>query len=76
MNKSFALIALIALTACTTPKTVMKNPKTGQIATCGGSSTGSFAGGAIGYHIQKGNDADCVADYTAEGFKTIKVEEY
>lgn len=65
---AIALIVL-SLSACTTPKTVLRNPKTGQVATCGGNVTGSLAGGMIGYYIQKSNDADCVADYAKEGFK-------
>lgn len=65
------LFILLALAACTTPKTVLKNEHTGQVAICGGSAVGSLTGGVIGYHIQKSNDSDCVADYTAQGFKTI-----
>ena len=68
------IFLLLILTACTTPKTVLKNEQTGQIAVCGGSANGSFAGGAIGYHIQKANDEECVNDYKLEGFKVIKTE--
>jgi len=52
--------------------TTLKNSKTGQIATCGGSATGSWVGGAIGYHVQKDNDDDCVTTYSKQGFKVIE----
>ena len=67
-----AVILCVALSACTTPKTMLKNEKTGQVVDCGGSATGSMVGGVIGYHIQKSNDSDCVADYMDQGFKRIK----
>lgn len=74
--KRLSLIALLVLvTACTTPMTTLKNSKTGQVATCGGSATGSWTGGAIGYNIQKDNDADCVATYKKQGFKIIDHKE-
>ncbi len=76
MKKSFlVLAALVAVTACTTPMTTLKHPKTGQVATCGGSATGSFVGGAIGYHMQKDNDNDCVNTYQKQGFKVTEVKE-
>lgn len=68
-------LAVLLTSACTTPTTVLKHPKTGQIATCGGSATGSLVGGVIGYHIQKSNDADCVSNYMGEGFKRVHTEE-
>lgn len=73
MRKLLLMIPLL-LCACTTPKTVLKNEKTGQVTICGGSAIGSFAGGVIGYHIQKSNDTDCVSDYTEEGFKVIRAD--
>jgi hypothetical protein len=42
--------------------------KNGVYITCGGSMTGSLAGGVIGYHIQKGLDQDCVQEYIDKGF--------
>jgi len=63
-----------ALCACSTPRTVMKNPETGQIARCGGSATGSLVGGVLGYHIQKSNDNKCVAEYAKQGFDTVNSE--
>lgn len=71
-----AVTALFVVAACTTPMTTLKNPKTGQVATCGGSANGSFVGGAIGYHMQKSNDSDCVKTYETQGFKVIEVKEY
>jgi hypothetical protein len=71
-----ALAALLVVTACTTPMTTLKHPKTGQVATCGGSANGSFVGGAIGYHMQKSNDTDCVRSYETQGFKVTEVKEY
>lgn len=49
-------VLLLLLSACATPRTVMKNPETGQVTQCGGTATGSFVGGVLGYHIQKSND--------------------
>jgi uncharacterized protein YcfJ len=73
--KKIAIVALLFLTGCTTPMTTLKNPKTGQIATCGGSATGSLVGGVIGYQIQKGNDGDCIQAYKKQGFKIEDVKE-
>lgn len=71
MNKNTLIIFAVAitLTACSTPRTVLVNPETGQVATCGGSATGSMAGGIIGYHIEKSNASECVAEYMDLGFK-------
>lgn len=81
MNKAdgvimgLALVAMVLiLSACTTPKYTMKNPKTGQVVIVGGDATPSLAGGAVGYHIQKGNDKQRVADYEREGFELLSVE--
>lgn len=70
MKKFIALVFIAPLlAACATPKTVLRNESTGQVVICGGSTTGSLAGGVIGYHAQKATDAECVADYQKEGFK-------
>lgn len=55
--------------------TILKHPKTGQIATCGGSATGSFVGGVIGYQIQKSNDGDCIQAFKTQGFKIEDVKQ-
>lgn len=67
--KKLAIIALIGLSSCATPQTLLRHPQTGQMAACGGSSAGSMAGGMIGYEIQKSNDRDCVSNYLAQGFE-------
>lgn len=71
MKKLLAVLAILSVAGCTTPKTVLKHHKTGQVATCGGSATGSWLGGPIGYHIEKTNDADCVSTYQDQGFKKV-----
>jgi phage tail tape-measure protein len=63
------VLLLLALSACTTPTTVLKNSKTGQVHVCGGSADGSMMGGYIGYQIQKANDEDCVKTFKAIGFQ-------
>lgn len=63
-----------ALAACSTPRTVLENPTTGQIAQCGGGSNGSIAGGVIGYEIEKSNDKECVTTYQNLGFDVISTE--
>ena len=77
-KKPLALLAAIAavtsLTACTTPATTLKHPKTGQVARCGGSATGSMVGGVLGYQIQKSNDTTCVSEYQQQGFKIEAVD--
>ncbi len=62
---------LILISGCSTPKVMLKNPKTGQIESCGGSATGSLVGGVIGYQMQKSNDLKCEADLLSLGFKRI-----
>lgn len=64
---------LILLAGCTTPETVLKHPDTQQVARCGGDVGSSLIGGAIGYHIQKSNDKDCVRSYMEQGFVPVKV---
>lgn len=67
-----AALSVIALAGCTTPTTVLQHPESKQIVRCGGSATGSMVGGVIGYHIQKSNDSDCVADHMDLGFRRIQ----
>jgi len=69
------LIITLYIAGCTTPQTILKNQKTGQVAMCGGSVVGSLAGGVIGYHIQKSNDEDCVVAYQTQGFSIIGIKE-
>ncbi len=65
-------VSLTVLSGCTTPRTMLRNPTTGQVQTCGGDTTSSLAGGLIGYSIQQNADADCVAAFTAQGFVRIR----
>lgn len=75
MLKNIFIISILALlTACSTPMTILKNPKTGQIAQCGGSATGSMVGGVIGYQIQKSNDLKCAEEYQKQGFRIEAVK--
>lgn len=69
-----ALAAMLFLTGCTTPRTMLKNPKTGETAACGGNLSSSLQGGAIGYHIQRQRDKECVADLEARGYKVEEVK--
>lgn len=75
MKSIFLILPLAALSACTTPKTVLRNEDTGQVAVCGGNTTSSLFGGALGYYIQKSSDADCTADYLKQGFDVSEKEE-
>ncbi len=75
MKKTWMIAALFAAAGCTTPMTTLKHPKTKQVVTCGGSATGSFVGGAVGYHMQKSNDVDCVKNYEKQGFKAVETKE-
>lgn len=65
------LITMTVLTACTTPRTMLRHPTTGQIVSCGGDTTSSLAGGMIGYSIQQSADSNCVAAFMAQGFAPI-----
>lgn len=70
--KTVAVVAILAVTACTTPETMLRHPETAQVARCGGNVTGSLAGGLIGYAIQEGNDSKCVSSYIEQGFQRVK----
>lgn len=76
MNTAFRICIItglaLGLSACTTQLTTLKNEKTGQVVTCGGDTSASLAGGAIGYNIQKDNDAKCVKNYEKQGFKRVE----
>ena len=76
MNRGFIVLFFSAalLGACTTPNTMYKNPKTGQIEACGGNVSSSLAGGAIGYHIQKANDDKCREALEKNGFVILEDE--
>lgn len=63
--KKLIIITALLLQACTTPETVLKNEKTGQVARCGGNV--AYAG--ILYPFMVAADHQCIADYTTEGFQ-------
>jgi hypothetical protein len=71
--RTIAILTLLIMTGCTTPMTILKNEKTGQIATCGGSATGSMVGGIIGY--QKKNDGSCIQAHRAQGFRIEDIKQ-
>ena len=50
---------------------MLKNDATGQVVQCGGNTSASFWGGAIGYHMQKSSDSECIASYAEQGFRRI-----
>lgn len=60
------IIALLLLSSCATPITVMKKGE--DVITCGGGTAGSYFG-VTGYVIQQSNDHDCVQEYTLKGYK-------
>lgn len=71
MKKFLFLAILIMLQACTTPTTMLKHPKTGQFASCGGNTSSSIMGGALGYHLQKESDEKCVLQHEKQGFQKV-----
>ena len=75
MRTISVLLLLSVVSACSTPRTVMKNPETGQVEQCGGSATGSLLAGVIGYQIQKSNDRRCVDKLQKQGFDSVKTED-
>jgi uncharacterized membrane protein YeaQ/YmgE (transglycosylase-associated protein family) len=62
-------LAIAFVAGCATPVVMLKNDQTGQIARCGGGTTGSVAGGLIGYSVEKDSDSACVRDYESRGFR-------
>lgn len=72
MHKLILALSAMILAACSTSTTMLKHPKTKQVVNCGGDITASLAGGAIGYNIQKDNDAECVSAYKKQGFKVVE----
>lgn len=77
--KTLAFAAMILtvsflLASCATPQTVLKSDN-GQVAVCGGNRSSAIAGGIIGYHIQKSEDANCVETHKAAGFKIVEQSE-
>lgn len=71
MRRIMFTVAAALLSGCATPIVMLKHEATGQIARCGGGTTGFMAGGLIGKSIEEGSDDRCVADYEARGFRRI-----
>lgn len=71
MHRLCLLLCCLPLVGCATPTTTLKHPATKQVVTCGGGTEGSFAGGMIGYHIQKDSDEECAKAYQKQGFQII-----
>jgi hypothetical protein len=70
--RTILVLACVSVAAaCTTPVVMLKNDANGQVVRCGGDTSSSLAGGAIGYAIQKGSDDNCVRDFQAQGFRRI-----
>jgi hypothetical protein len=63
-GSALSAFALIALSACTTETIYMKNPSTGEVATCGAHPL-AFP---IYATVAATHDQDCVNDYKAQGF--------
>lgn len=72
--KALILIAALALSGCATPIVTLENPKTGEAVTCGGGTAGSWAGGLIGYSIERNNDQACINAAKAKGLKVEDVQ--
>jgi len=71
VKRSILVLPLLALCACATPVTMLRSPQNGSIVRCGGDSSGSVAGGVIGYKLQSNDAAKCVKDYSALGYQVI-----
>lgn len=69
MTRFLSLAAFLALTACATPVTTLRNASTGQVVTCGGGVAGSLIGGVAGFNIEQVQDRKCEARYAGQGFK-------
>jgi hypothetical protein len=57
---------VLALGACTNSKTYMKNPKTGDVITCGGLHPYTVVESAV-----QRREAQCIQDYKDQGFVRI-----
>jgi hypothetical protein len=62
-----ACVIALVLAGCATPVTYLKNPKTGEVVSCGGGVVGSWVGGLAGFGIEERHDNECVANHAAAG---------
>lgn len=74
-NEMYKIILLgaasIMMSACTTPTTVMQNPKTGEVVSCGGEigSDYVYAVGPVGsYLVERHKNSKCVQSYAHDGY--------
>jgi hypothetical protein len=67
-SRLLVIVALaVALSACTSPPIIMRNPATGQTADCGSRPqwwTGDVA-------ANPGREADCIHDYRLQGWTRV-----
>lgn len=73
MARLVPVLVVMALAACATPEVHLRHPDTGQIATCGGSVSGSLIGGMAGHAIQKTSERGCIEQYLAQGYAVLAV---
>jgi hypothetical protein len=66
--RSALLGICVALAGCATPVIMLRNDQTGQIARCGGGSTGAMALGMFGKNLEQESDERCARDYEQQGF--------
>lgn len=71
MKRVSPLLFFLLITACATPRTLLKNDA-GQVVECGGQRSGSAMFGVIGYKVQKSDAEKCVQEYEKAGFKKIE----
>lgn len=75
MKMLIPVAVIFALSACSTPKTVLKNEATGETVACGGGGAASYLiGGMIGQYIQRKEDKKCVDESQEKGMKILSVE--
>jgi hypothetical protein len=68
MNKIIFALLAVSLMGCSTPRTVLKNPDTDQVATCGG----DYSAGGVEYHVEKAQAKTCVDIYRSQGFEIVE----
>lgn len=69
MKRAFiACVIALGLAGRATPVTYLKNPKTGEVETCGGGIGGLGVVALAGYSIENNHDDQCVKNYEATGF--------
>lgn len=72
LHPAFGLILCAGVAGCATPVIILKNPQTGQVATCGGGVGGSLLGGVAGYNIEQSIDRKCQARYMSAGYERVR----